>query len=204
MTKAKFPMAASKKRAKADRNQQILLAALGRFAEKGYEATPVPEIAKDVGLAVGGLYRYYASKESIANAVYQQAMDICTEMLLEGFPQKRSSHEKFQHLWGRLHRFATEHTNEFIFLELHNHSTYLNKKSEAADQRLLGAMDAYVRDAQKKGDIRKMETALVVSIWLNIYVGYFKAVQDGEIMNAKSALKHAEEAAWRAVARQES
>lgn len=40
----------------------MLAAALGLFAERGFEATSVEEIATRAGLAVGGFYSYFRSK----------------------------------------------------------------------------------------------------------------------------------------------
>lgn len=40
------------------------------FAQKGYKATGISEIAKEAGIAVGSFYNYYESKEAIFLDVY--------------------------------------------------------------------------------------------------------------------------------------
>ena len=49
---------------------RIDAAALHLFAERGAAATPMPMIAAAAGVAVGSLYRYYASKEELVARLY--------------------------------------------------------------------------------------------------------------------------------------
>src|ERR671917_1178088 len=49
---------------------RILEAALELFAEKGYEATTMRDVAREAGASVGLAYRYFASKEEFALALY--------------------------------------------------------------------------------------------------------------------------------------
>ena len=50
--------------------ERILRAALGLFAEKGYEATTMRDVAREAGASLGLAYRYFASKEEFALALY--------------------------------------------------------------------------------------------------------------------------------------
>jgi AcrR family transcriptional regulator len=42
------------------------------FAEKGYEATTMTEIASRAGAAIGSLYQFFPSKEALAEAVFNR------------------------------------------------------------------------------------------------------------------------------------
>ena len=50
---------------RAEREQQILDAALVVFAQKGYGDTRISDIANAVGIAKGTIYLYFDSKESL-------------------------------------------------------------------------------------------------------------------------------------------
>jgi AcrR family transcriptional regulator len=50
--------------------ERILGAALGLFADKGYEATTMRDVAREAGTSLGLAYRYFASKEEFALALY--------------------------------------------------------------------------------------------------------------------------------------
>lgn len=57
----------------ARKRQRIIQAALHVFAEHGLHGTPVPPIASEAGVGVGTLYRYFASKEALINAVFRDS-----------------------------------------------------------------------------------------------------------------------------------
>ena len=57
------------RRRKEDRPQEITEAALAAFAEKGYAATRVDEVAKRAGVSKGLLYLYFKTKEDLFKAV---------------------------------------------------------------------------------------------------------------------------------------
>ena len=52
--------------------QKILREALNLFAEKGYNAVYVEEIAKAVGIKAPSLYKHYKSKQDIFNAILEE------------------------------------------------------------------------------------------------------------------------------------
>lgn len=59
--------------AKARRTRErILGAALRLFAEKGYEATTMRDVAGEAGASLGLAYRYFASKEEFVLALYRR------------------------------------------------------------------------------------------------------------------------------------
>jgi len=55
---------------KMDKKNELLAAAKEVFAEKGYKAAGISDIAKRSQMAVGSFYKYYESKEAIFLEVY--------------------------------------------------------------------------------------------------------------------------------------
>lgn len=62
------------RRRKADRPQEIVAAALEVFAEKGFAAAKLDEIARRAGVSKGALYLYFETKEDLFRAVVTQAI----------------------------------------------------------------------------------------------------------------------------------
>jgi AcrR family transcriptional regulator len=56
-----------------DKPKQILDAAVRVFAQQGYEASRVGDIAKEAGVAYGLVYHYYGSKDAVLEAVFREA-----------------------------------------------------------------------------------------------------------------------------------
>ncbi|WP_293679154.1 TetR/AcrR family transcriptional regulator [uncultured Phenylobacterium sp.] len=62
------------RRRKADRPAEIVGAALAVFAEKGFAAAKLDEIARRAGVSKGAVYLYFETKEDIFRAVVGQAI----------------------------------------------------------------------------------------------------------------------------------
>ena len=64
--------------------ERILEAALVLFADRGYEATTMREVAREAGASLGLAYRYFASKEEFALALYMRLAEESEEWAREG------------------------------------------------------------------------------------------------------------------------
>lgn len=62
----------------ADRRRQILGAAVKVFAEKGFHAARVGDVAEEAGVAYGLVYHYFQSKEELLETIFRTTW---TEML---------------------------------------------------------------------------------------------------------------------------
>ncbi len=60
---------------KAERQQEILMAALQAFAEKGYDKTTIEDIVRISGLSKGTLYWYFTNKEAIFAALVNMVFE---------------------------------------------------------------------------------------------------------------------------------
>src|SRR4051794_33899303 len=73
------------RRRKDARPTEIVEAALGCFAERGFAATRLDDIARRAGVTKGTLYLYFSSKEELFKAVVRQfivpLLDARVEML---------------------------------------------------------------------------------------------------------------------------
>src|SRR6516165_5711893 len=62
------------RRRKEDRPGEILAAALACFAERGFAATRLEDVARRAGVTKGTLYLYFPNKEELFKAVVRQAV----------------------------------------------------------------------------------------------------------------------------------
>ncbi len=65
--------------------ERILEAALALFADRGYEATTMRDVAREAGASLGLAYRYFASKEEFALALYMRLAEESEEWTHDGF-----------------------------------------------------------------------------------------------------------------------
>lgn len=62
------------RRRKADRPDEIVAAAMAVFAEKGFAAAKLDDIARRAGVSKGAVYLYFETKEDIFRAVVERAI----------------------------------------------------------------------------------------------------------------------------------
>ena len=82
-------------RRKEDRPQEITEAAFAAFAEKGYAATRVEEVAKRAGVSKGLLYLYFRTKEELFKAVVRSVVMPRIEALVNELDESRLTAEQF-------------------------------------------------------------------------------------------------------------
>lgn len=100
MTKPKF------RRRKEQRPEQITRAALAAFAEKGYDATRVTDVARRAGVSKGLLYLYFRTKEELFKAVVKSVVLPKLDALDDAVARTDLSAEAF--LRGPFVNFARE------------------------------------------------------------------------------------------------
>ena len=82
-------------RRKEDRPAEITEAALAAFAEKGYAATKVDEVAKRAGVSKGLLYLYFKTKEDLFKAVIRSFLSPRIDALISNIEETDLSAEEF-------------------------------------------------------------------------------------------------------------
>lgn len=66
---------------KRSKQLKIINTAVTHFSEKGYRAASVNSIAKDAGISIGGLYRYFASKKELFRYLTECGTAILSEFI---------------------------------------------------------------------------------------------------------------------------
>lgn len=61
-------------------------AALSLFADRGYEATTIEEIAHQAGVAVGGFYQHFASKQQLLLVLMDRLLDVTEDLYQQCAP----------------------------------------------------------------------------------------------------------------------
>jgi len=64
-----------------EKRVRILNVAIHEFSSKGYNAASINTIAKDSGISIGGMYRYFKSKEALFMSVLDRGYNLLEEAL---------------------------------------------------------------------------------------------------------------------------
>lgn len=130
---------------------RIKQAALELFVAKGVLGTSVRDIAATAGIAEGGLYRHYASKEDLAWKLFSENYAALAKELQELARMPGDFATRLGAMIGRFCRFFDEEPLMFRFLLLTQHQELpkLRSKSQSPVQ----ALWKLVAEAQRRGEI---------------------------------------------------
>ncbi|NPB06624.1 MAG: TetR/AcrR family transcriptional regulator [Aquificae bacterium] len=105
---------------RSDTKQKILEASLKLFSKKGFKETTVKDIAREVGITEGAIYRHFTSKEEIIRELIESITRELKERLLEAINEAPSGTEALNLLVKHLLDYAFEKPESFRFLNLYH------------------------------------------------------------------------------------
>lgn len=194
---------------KAELESRVLGVALQLFADRGYHGTSIPMILEAAGVSASSLYRLHASKEALVNAVFLDAKGrlggalASAELDVGGGDADPATegHARFARIWDALARFAAEEPVAFRFLELQDHTPYLDGASRTKELTVLAPLALACMDLQRRGVLRPdVEVDVMLASAWGALVGLVKAARLGYLALDADKLADAREAMWRAFA----
>jgi len=185
----------------AGASERIISAALQVFATRGFHGTPVPLVAAGAQVGMGTLYRLFPSKEALVNAVFRDAKQRLAAALLLDLDPSQSAERVFLGLWARVGGFARQEPLTFQFLEMQDHTPYLDPESRALERSVLEPIWQAVLLGQARGELRQGSAeALIATVW-GALVGLIKAERLGYLSITPEVFADAGLGAFHSVAR---
>ncbi len=148
---------------------RILETAMRHFAERGYHAARIEDIAAELSIAKGSVFQHFGSKEGLFLAAYQKAvvsfpayLDAPADVLQKGF------FETLRYWLERTDRLVRENWVPYRIALLGNYGTDLRLRHEI--NRFLRERDpygtaAFVRRGVDRGEVREdIDEAMIVSM----------------------------------------
>jgi AcrR family transcriptional regulator len=89
--------------------QEILAAARRLFLSQGFTATPMRQIARDVGITPGAIYNHYSSKDQLFTAVLQNAAPYDELFALWNNMEANSAEDLVRQMFRAALAFVTDH-----------------------------------------------------------------------------------------------
>ncbi len=138
----------------------ILESARKVFAAKGFSRATMDEIAEAAGLAKGTLYLYFDSKQEIYLGALQHGITEMVELAEMNMRGVESSRAKLHRFLSTRLKYA-EANRDFYKIyqtEFGNviHPATINKKFRELYNRQADTVEQVLRDAMKRGEIRRM------------------------------------------------
>lgn len=182
-----------------NKRQAILEAALTLFARRGYHGTTVPSVAETAGVGAGTIYRYFDSKEALANALYQEWKSKLGAFILEGFPLDATLRVVFRTWFARQIDFVHKYPEATAYMELHHHASYLDEASLALEELHVAVATEIIERGQAEEVLRPGPPMLLLALVYGALVGLVRASWEGRIELTDEVLESAEQAGWELV-----
>lgn len=182
-----------------DPRDRILAAALDLFEEHGFDATAVPEIAKRAGVATGSIYRYFASKDELVNALYRSWKERYYAAVLTDPPVDASARAAFSHYWRGMAAFARVHPKAARFLDLHHHRGYLADESLKPERDGQAVAAAFIARGVENGEVRKIAPVVLIALMSGAMRGLLSFADKGELALDDATVRTVEDCLWNGI-----
>lgn len=178
-----------------NRKEEILIVALHLFARDGYEAVSVSQIAGELDMTKGALYRHYKSKRDIFDCIVQRMEQQDSEQArqnevpeesIEKMPEEYQnvSVEDFVGYSKSMFEYWTEDDFASSFRKMLTLEQFRNEEMQKLYQQYLVSGPAeYVKDLFKNMEIKNPEEE-AVKFYANMF--FYYSVYDGATDKTKA------------------
>jgi TetR/AcrR family transcriptional repressor of nem operon len=144
---------------KSDRTRQLIIEKSAPiFNKKGYSATTMADIIRATGLAKGGIYGNFSSKDEIAVAAFEYAYDLLKEELRFKIKQQKTAKDK---LFAILQYYRNYTARPSIdggcpllntAIDADDNIPFLKKKAKAALEEMVDSLAYIIQKGIDKGE----------------------------------------------------
>ena len=114
------------------KKELLMATAIRLFVTKGFDNVSTAEIAKASGVATGTLFNYFATKEELIIACYQQAKQSFIAQTMP-YLSEVSTQQALYSMWVGLIDWSLVHQDWFYYMQQFRHSAYYRKDLIADD-----------------------------------------------------------------------
>jgi AcrR family transcriptional regulator len=188
---------------KAEAQDEILLAALKLFAEKGYFNTSLSDIAVAAGLkTTNALYQHFKNKQMIAAALYANIFDSLSISVDDIRRRSQKPSEQLRAIVDLLFKLTDEAPDVMQFLLVLNVSEILPDERPVLETPPFAKIIKIIQAGAKAGEIRNIAPQLCFAYFFGIVNTTLRMVLSGELdRKADSYQSQTWLAAWNAIAK---
>lgn len=156
------------------RREQILRAAAKVFAEKGFHATTIKDIAKEAGIADGTIYNYFKDKPALLFAIFERMRQ---NIVAEVDPAALTSLSLHDFLKVHLqHPLAALRNEEFALFRVTVSEMLVNQElrtlyKQEILERMLAPVEAFMQDYAQQHATDPAWAKFTVRILLSLVIG---------------------------------
>lgn len=167
-TKTALPEVASSKRAAA------LQATLELIAEQGLQATPMSQVAERANIGVGTIYRYFANKDELINALYLDIKERIARYSLQGYKPTVPVPDNLKLLLKNVVHFFLTNPSAFLFLEQYENSPHITATTRQQGMQYADPIVDIFKQAKKQKLLKDLPVELLGALMSGAVIGLAK------------------------------
>lgn len=166
-------------RSQAARRRRVIDAALARASDGGFESVQMRDVATDAGVALGTVYRYFASKERLLlEAMAEQQADLRAYLLEHPAPGATPA-ERVINVLGRANTSLRKHPD--ITAAMVRAFGASNEENCDLVVRVSDIMGSIITSAIGSNTARDRRVArILVQVWMSSLIGWVGGVDPAE------------------------
>ena len=156
---------------KEEAKSRILESAKQIFDEKGYRQATMDDIARKMGVSKGALYRYFASKEELFDAICKTSPLALKEILYSTFREKTDPAESAVEFFDKMMaQYGSNFGLSFEILSEASRNTQLKRVLKETQDEFTRVLVGFLQEGRKRGlvgedlDPRSLSHALI-ALW---------------------------------------
>ena len=184
-----------------DKKAAVFAAALELIAEQGFTRAPMALIAERADVGVGTIYRHFAGKDDLVNALYLDIKARLAAHTLRGYSDSMPVHEAFRLLLGNTVRYLTDHPAELSFTEQYENSPVITDATRRDFSRMTGPIGELFERAGGQHLLRDLPFEVLLALVRGAILALVKLQLSGATRLDDATLDAALDAIWAIVER---
>ncbi len=160
---------------------RIVKAAFKIFAKKGFHATTMDDIAKEIGVSKGALYQYFKNKKELLNEIVLSYHTMFRDVLRNSFGKKDNSSITEEGSQALLEKYRLHHEMFFEVIAIAGHDPEIKQSLKNEYEKDIKLIEEYFAEQMKNGKLApKIEANTLAQLYMAVYVGMAMKVIMGD------------------------
>lgn len=179
-----------------DKRAAALRATLELISEHGFHGAPMSQIAERANIGVGTIYRYFASKEDLINALYIDVKTRLTRHALRNYSADMPVRESFNQLFSDIVRYSIENPSELSFSEQYENSPLITAATHAKAIRIAEPLQGLFQCAMEQNLLKELPFEMLSTLLSGAVISLAKLYISGKVNLDDTSLAAGIDAIW--------
>lgn len=187
-----------------DKRKAILNAALSLITSYGFHGTSMKMIAESAQIAAGTIYVYFANKEEMIKALYEEIGQEINEIITSHHNPELPFSENFSALWTEILKCYIADPRKPEFISQYTYSPYINENDEGSKNLLLAPIYAIFEDAKKSKLVKNMPVPALIALSHSPITSLVRMTGYKQLHLKEEDIKQYAQACWDAISIRDS